>query len=177
LVAAGLGGVFLLHTTMPLTYNHPADPAEILVFTQTSPDAVDVRNQLLAIDRRVAASTGHHLQLDVDAWGGTQFPWAWYLRDLSVNTFPDMSSNAYQPSNEALLIADPNRSRLEPVLSKQYRGYRFHLRAWWVQDYGKARLSDWARWLMWRTPWGPQGYLDEWVYVRSDLPGATLIGS
>jgi predicted membrane-bound mannosyltransferase len=177
LAAAALAGMFLIHSSFPLSYQHPADPAEILVFTQTTPDAVEVRNELLAIDRRVAAATGHHLQLDVDAWGGTSFPWAWYLRDLSVNAFPDMSSSAYQPANEALLIADPNRGRLEPVLASRYRGYRFHLRSWWLQDYGKAGPGDWARWLIWRTPWGPKGYLDEWVYVRTDLPGSTLIAN
>jgi uncharacterized protein (TIGR03663 family) len=175
LAVAGLGGVFLLHSTSALSYDHPADPSEILVYTQTSPDVVQVRDQLMAIDRRVAVSSGHHLQLDVDAWGGTQFPWAWYLRRLSINAFPDMHSGTYRPTNQALLIADPNQARLQPLLQDHYRGYRFHLRAWWVQDYGKAGLADWARWVIWRTPWGSPGYLDEWIYVRADVPGASLI--
>jgi hypothetical protein len=46
-----------------------------------------------------------------------------------------------------------------------------------VQDYGRAGLTQWTRWLIWRTPWNPEGSLDEWLYVRNDVPGVSIVGT
>ena len=170
---AAVGGLFLLHSTTALSFDHPADPREILVFTQSSTDVTPVRDQVVALERRVFASTGQHLRLDVDSWGGASFPWAWYFRDYPIG-FIDMSSPGYAPTSQALIVTDSNHGRVAQRLTG-YTGYRFRLRAWWVQDYGKATARDWFRWMMWRTPWNPEGSFDEWLYVRTDVPGLTPV--
>jgi hypothetical protein len=174
LVVAAAGGLYLVHAATAVAYDHPADPAEILVFTQTSTDAKSVRDQVFAINQRVMAATGQPLQMDVDSWGGASFPWAWYLRDLPVANFPDMSSPDYIPTAQSLLIADPDRERLLPQL-ESYTGYPFRLRVWWTQEYARAGPREWLRWLVWRKPWNPEGSLVEWLYVRNDLPGARIV--
>ena len=176
LALAAVGGFYMVHAATALAYDHPAEPAEILVFTQTSTDVPHVRDQVLAINHRVMNATGQPLRLEVDSWSGASFPWAWYLRDVPVASFPDMSRPDYVPIAQSVLIADPNRAHLLPRLGS-YTGYRFRLRVWWIQDYGRAGLTQWVRWLIWRTPWNPEGSLDEWLYVRNDVPGVSIVGT
>jgi hypothetical protein len=168
--------VYTVHAATNLAFDHPADPAEILVYTQTSTDVPHVRDQLMAINRRVRNATGQPVRLEVDGWGGASFPWAWYLRDVPVASFPDMSRPDYVPVAQSLLIAESNQPRLLPRLGS-YTGYRFRLRVWWVQDYGRAGLTQWVRWLIWRTPWNQEGTFDEWLYVRNDVPGVSIVGT
>ena len=172
-----LGSLYLLHATTALSYSHPANPEEFLVYTQSSTAVPKVSNQIAAIDRRVFDATGAHLKLDIDTTDGVDWPWAWYLRNLHTASFVDMGANtAYTPAAQALLIDDTNRTRLLPQLVN-YTGYRFPLRVWWIPDYQHATLQNWLTWLMWRTPWNATGSLDEWLYVRNDVPGAGLIGA
>ena len=172
-----LGSLYLLHATSALSFSHPANPEEFLVYTQSSTAVPQVSNQIAAIDRRVFDATGAHLKLDIDTTDGVDWPWAWYLRDLHTSSFVDMStSSAYTPAAQALLIDDSNRTRLLPQLAN-YTGYRFPLRVWWIPDYQHATFQDWTTWLMWRTPWNPTGSLDEWLYVRNDVPGADIVGA
>jgi uncharacterized protein (TIGR03663 family) len=173
---AAIGAVYLVHATSGLSYNHPADPRELLVFTQSSVDVPQVREQLLALDRRTLVATGRHLEMQVDSWGGATWPWAWTLRDPGSAGFVDMSQAAFVPSAQALVVTDPNRQRLLPYLAS-YTGYRFQLRVWWVQDYSRVTPRSWVRWLLWREPWSPLGSFDEWLYVRNDVPGRSLIGA
>ncbi len=170
LAVAAIGAVYLVHATTALSYDHPAEPEEFLVFTQSSVDVPHVRDQLLGLDRRVLDGTGRHLEIQVDSWGGATWPWAWYLRDAGGAAFVDMSRAGYLPSGEALLVADPDRQRLLPYLAR-YTGYRFRLRVWWVPNYSHPTARGWTRWLLWREPWNPEGSLDEWLYVRNDVPG------
>jgi uncharacterized protein (TIGR03663 family) len=176
LAFAALGAMYTVHAATNLAFDHPADPAEILVYTQTSTDVPHVRDQLMAINRRVRNATGQPVRLEVDGWGGASFPWAWYLRDVPVASFPDMSRPDYVPVAQSLLIAESNQPRLLPRLGS-YTGYRFRLRVWWVQDYGRAGLTQWVRWLIWRTPWNQEGTFDEWLYVRNDVPGVSIVGT
>jgi len=175
LALAAVGAVYLLHSSTALAFAHPADPEEFLIFTQSSTEIPSVRDQIIAIDRRAFDVTGQNLKLDLDSWDGVDWPWAWYLRDLHSVSFVDMSADSYAPNAQALLVADPNRTKLLPQLNN-YTGYRFHLRVWWVPDYDHATLKDWANWLMWRKPWNPEGSLDEWLYVRNDVPGVSIVG-
>lgn len=172
-----LGSLYLLHATIALSYGHPANPEEFLVYTQSSSAVPAVGAQINAIDRRVFDATGAHLHLDIDTTDGVDWPWAWYLRDLRTASFVDMGSKSgYTPAAQALLIDDGNRASLLPQLG-DYSGYRFPLRVWWIPDYQHATLQDWANWLLWRKPWNPEGSLDEWLYVRNDIPGAGIIGT
>jgi uncharacterized protein (TIGR03663 family) len=163
LVAAG----WSIWTAAALSYGHPADPREMLVFTQTSVDVPPVRDRIFALDRYLVAHRERHLRLEVDGWSGSAWPWGWYLRDLPV-AYPDMSKPDFKPTGEALVVTDVNRARLLPFL-RGYRGYRFRLRVWWVVDYGGGSLRDWGRWFFHRRQWGPLGSTKQWLYVRNGL--------
>ena len=74
-------------------YFRAADARELLVQVQTSDDVPAIRDELVA-DRgagsEVAGRRKQPLVLQVDSWGGTGWPWSWYLRDVPAGYY-DMS--------------------------------------------------------------------------------------
>jgi uncharacterized protein (TIGR03663 family) len=165
-VLGAAGAAFLVFGGVNVAYAHPADPAELLVFTQTSTEALPIRDEILSANRSITT--------DVDSWGGTGWPWAWYLRDAPVG-YPDMSDADYVPKADVVAVTDVNRERLVGKLSG-YRGRRFHLREWWVVDWAGATPSSVWRWFLRREAWSVKGTLDEWLYVRDDSPAAVDAG-
>jgi uncharacterized protein (TIGR03663 family) len=173
---AAAGAAFLMWGSVSVSYDHPADPAEILVFTQTSADVPPIVDELSAIDRRVQAASGRPASVYVEGVGGSDWPWAWYLRNLSwISVDPKRPRSA--TAADALLLTDPGTvRRLRPVLTG-YRGRRFKLREWWVVDYGGASPGDVWRWFVRREAWSEKGALYQWFYVRKDLAQAAAGGS
>jgi uncharacterized protein (TIGR03663 family) len=154
------GAAFLLFGGINVSYVHPADPAEMLVFTQTSAEALPIRDEILSSDSPVTT--------EVDSWGGTGWPWAWYLRDAPV-AYPDMSTSEYRPTADVVAVADVNRLKLAGKLGG-YKGRRFHLREWWVVEWGDVTPANVWRWFVKREAWSVKGTLDEWLYVRDGSP-------
>lgn len=101
---------------------------------------------------------------EVDSWGGTSWPWAYYLRDAPV-AYPDMSSPEYVAGADLVVVADVNRANVQRAL-EGYRGRRFRLREWWVVEYGSVSPGDVWRWFLRREAWSVKGTIDEWRYVR-----------
>jgi uncharacterized protein (TIGR03663 family) len=170
LVLAALGGATAVYSAVALAYVRPADPRELLVQVQTSDDVPLIRSEILRLDALVRRKTGHPLTLEVDSWGGTGWPWAWYLRDLRVG-YLDLSSGTPRPTAQAVLVAAPNRAVVQPLL----RGYvvrRFHLRVWWVPNWGAAGVRQWFWWLVERRAWSPTASMDELLYLRDDVARA-----
>jgi uncharacterized protein (TIGR03663 family) len=167
LVLGLAGAAYSLQAAVALAYVRPADPRELLVYTQTAPDTTRITNRIFDLERKVEARRHRHLSIEVDRWGGTGWPWGWYLRNLYVG-YPDMSSPSFVPTADVVLVADPNHQAVAPRLER-YTGERFKLRVWWVPDWGGASTSDWARWLVFRRAWSPRASMDEWLYVRRGL--------
>jgi uncharacterized protein (TIGR03663 family) len=161
--AVGAGAV----AAFGLAYARPADPRELLVFVQSSDEVAPIRDELAALDRRSLRLHGRHLRLQVDGWGGTAWPWAWYLRKLPAS-YDDLAVGGINRSADAILVADPNHDAHRAEL-RQFRGRRFKLREWWVPEYGRASASDWVRWLVERRTWTSRASMDEWLYVRKSL--------
>jgi uncharacterized protein (TIGR03663 family) len=164
---AAAGAAFLLWGAVNVSYVHPADPAELLVFTQTSIQSDAARQAILQADQRTLAAAHRHATIQVDSWEGTGWPWAFYLRDLPVQ-YSDMRG-PFMPDADVVVVDDSNRSRVLPHLTG-YTGSRFHLREWWVVDWGGASMGDAFRWFTRREAWSARGTLDQWLYVRTDTP-------
>jgi uncharacterized protein (TIGR03663 family) len=162
LVVVGAGAT--LASAVRVAYVSPTDPRELLTQVQTADDVPRVRTMLFALDRRMRAGGGPPLAITVDSFGGTGWPWSWYLRDLPVN-YPDMSTPAYVPQGDVILVSDLTNGSVAPKLVG-YEARRMHLRVWWVTEYGAASPADWARWLVSRRAWNPTGGMDGWVYVK-----------
>ena len=167
LVAAPVAALVLAHGAAAVAYRHPADPAELLVFTQTSTDVLPVRDWLLELDRNVLRRTGEHPTIVVDGWGGTAWPWVWYLRDLPV-AYPDLSAPVSPDGWDVVVVAEPNAERVRPLL-RSFERHRFLLREWWVVDWHAAGPAELWRWFRSREAWSPKGSIAEEVYVRRTL--------
>jgi uncharacterized protein (TIGR03663 family) len=167
LLIAVVGAGYSVYSAVALAYIRPADPKELLVYTQTSTDVPKVESEIAALERRAGETLHRPLRLEVDGWGGVGWPWSWSLRDIPT-AYPDMSKPDYVPTGDVLVVADVNREHLTGQL-RGYVGHRFRLRVWWVPDWGAAGLADWGRWLVLRRPWSPKASLDEWLYVRRSL--------
>ena len=164
-VVAPLSVLVLLHGATAVAYHHPADPAEVLVFTQNSTDVLPVRDTILQLERRATIGGDGHANVLVDDWGGTSWPWAWYFRDQPIRYAP--MDRPVPPEG-----ADGDRVRVEletmkPLL-RDYVGYRFRLREWWVVDFGALRPDSLWRWFLRREAWSEKGSQNQYLYVRKD---------
>ena len=164
LAVLALAAAFSVYTAVGLSYLRPADSRELLVFVQTAQDVEGIRQQIVALDRRLLRSEHRHARIEVDDWGGAAWPWAWYLRDLPVD-YADLSTNPVSQTADAIVLADVNRPARRREL-RRFHGERFDLRVWWVPGYERARPADWARWVAERRTWTPRATLPEWLYVR-----------
>jgi hypothetical protein len=143
------------------------DPRSLLVAPQTTEAALEVRDELLALDRRLRRTAGRPLSVDVDSNDSFSFPWAWYLRDLRAG-FLDMRVPGYRPETDAVIVSAVTRGVAAPSLGA-YRARRFALRAFWGRDYDRLTAGGWWRWIIRREPWSPLGASSGWLYVRRDL--------
>lgn len=169
LAVAAVAAVGWVYSSVQLSYFRSADPRELLVQVQSSDDVPLIRDELVRIQSVVSEKTGEPLVLQVDSWGGTGWPWSWYLRDLPVGYY-DMSDPERVDPGPVVLVADPNHGAMDPELDG-YIAKKFRLRVWWVPDWGQAGVGDWARWAVSREAWGPTptATMDEWLYVRADI--------
>ena len=163
----GVLGLASVYFAVEASYLRAADPRELLVQVQTANDVPVIRDELMRLEAYSQRTTGHPLGVQVDSWGGTGWPWSWYLRDVPVN-FYDMSGPLAFPPAQAVLVADPNHATMAPKL-KGYVAHKFHLRVWWVPDWGAAGSRDWLRWVVHRTAWSPTATMDEWLYLKPSL--------
>ena len=167
LAVAAVTAVGWAYSSVQLSYFHAADARELLVQVQSADDVPVIRDELLRIRTVVDRAEEQPLVLQIDSWGGTGWPWSWYLRDVPVGYY-DMSKPDDVEPGPVILVADPNHAAMAPKL-KGYVARKFRLRVWWVPDWGGAGAGDWARWLTRRTTWNPTATMDEWLYLRPDI--------
>jgi uncharacterized protein (TIGR03663 family) len=143
------------------------DPRSLLVAPQTTAAALEVRDELLALDRRLRRTARRPLSVDVDNNDSFSFPWGWYLRDVRT-AFVDMRAPGYRGQADAVIVSDVARDHVAPFLGA-YRARRFALRAFWGRDYDRLTVGGWWRWITRHEPWSPLGASYAWLYVRADL--------
>lgn len=167
IVLVAVTGVGWVYQSIQLSYLRPEDPRELLVQVQSSQDVPKVRDEIMRIRSVAARRSREPLVMQVDSWGGTGWPWSWYLRDVPTGYY-DMSHPEVVDPGAVVLVADPNHAVMAPRLTG-YVAERFRLRVWWVPDWGSVGVGDWLRWLAFRTPWSPTATMDEWIYLRPDV--------
>lgn len=164
-IAVAIGGVYMVHATIPLSYYHPADPAEMLVYTQTSTDVLDALQQINAVALRSGDGQQMRVMVDPEDW----WPFVWYLRDYpnasaGVPTGPDGNP-------PVVIAADSDNATAEALLAKGYQEEHLKLREWWIPDWQAQSWQNWWNWLLYRQPWNPRGSTDFYLFIRNDLGG------
>jgi uncharacterized protein (TIGR03663 family) len=173
LVAVALGFAYMVIASFNTNARMATDPRSMLVSTQSSQQAKDVSNQIIALDRKWQKShKGQHLTISIDASEGATFPYAWYLRDLSAG-FPVLQGTTAPPTSQILVLTDAAEVAMLPNLAA-YEGRKFDFRIWWIKKPYSKSIGDWKDWFLHHKPWSATGGMTEHFYVRrdvGDLPG------
>ncbi|MBI2867162.1 MAG: TIGR03663 family protein [Chloroflexi bacterium] len=157
-------------------------PKEMLVYTQTSPDIPQLRDQI----ERVAMLTGKgkNIRILIDGTSGFQWPWQWYLRDYKNVAYWDFSGTApVQPDTDIVIVHVNNQQTMQDKEADFGPGRRIKLRWWFPEgyrDYTPRKFFEdiqhsrnWTRlweYFSFRKLGQDLGSEDAVVYFRKGLP-------
>jgi len=186
---AVMGVVVLLiaeiHNTFVLNYVDGANPVEMMVYVQSSPDTIADANLIGSLSHRATGGTSLAVTIDsIDSW-----PFAWYLRNMPNVGYPTGPQAVKPPyvSNPIILL-DQTDAETFTLPSSVRTGYTRALRRldWWFpEDYklwtwpslGQKAfdLNSWQaiwNWEVYRTPFGPRDGTWYYRYIRKGyFPG------
>jgi predicted membrane-bound mannosyltransferase len=145
LVVAVVGalGFFSVRTTVMSAFVHGDTPRSMLVYTQSSPDIPDIRDDI----NRLAAATGlgYNLRIAVDSSDAFSWPWAWYLRDYRSVTFTDFANAVPQGEFDVMLVSERNTRAVNDYLAglgePRYQAPQRYPHRWWFDERYKQAMS------------------------------------
>ncbi|MCL4543496.1 MAG: TIGR03663 family protein [Chloroflexi bacterium] len=162
-IAIAVGTIYMVHATVLLSYYDAADPREMLVYTQTSPDVLTAMHQIRLVGLRTDQGKSVPIMIDPQDW----WPFVWYLRNYtSISSQVPTTSSVNVP---IIIVSDQNINRVAPLLHANYLEEHFKLRWWWLVDWQKQSAQNWWNWLMYRKNWNPRGSTDFYLFIRRDL--------
>ncbi|GAC1463973.1 MAG: hypothetical protein PVSMB7_06370 [Chloroflexota bacterium] len=182
-LALGVGGVLLLlqvHSMYEVNFVNGADPVEMMVYVQSSPDTPRVAADILNISNKVTNGLDLHISIDSD----DTWPFAWYLRDLHNVAYPSPAQLSQKPfvDNPVLIVDEAHVASIPATMNQTYSVHRYHLRWWFPEDYktwswssfGSRALqpSSWlsvGAWLVQRRQFGPKQSVNFYYYVKRGL--------
>jgi uncharacterized protein (TIGR03663 family) len=177
-------------------YEHGDIPVEMLVYTQTTPELVQIKHEVDEYARE--SGLGLDVPIIVDDGGeGFTWPWAWYLRDYHNVSYPDLAT--YQNNQSLIASLPPNGIVLAALANSGIPqtnpgvygpGQRYKHRWWFPEDYRGTTTSKffgWLRdpshWKLWgnyflhRIPPGPLGSTDGVAFFPAGwTPGQGVAG-
>jgi uncharacterized protein (TIGR03663 family) len=174
-------GALLLHNTMNLCFTQDgANPAEQLVYVQSSTDVPQVVRQITNMSKRLTGG----LDLKITCEDYCSWPFAWYLRDFKYVGYPKFTATQADGSIEknpiilsgVEMAAPGHDDRVAQLLAQDYVAQRYKLRVWWAPDaeaffndtFGGKMKKIWDL-VVYRQPWSGLGSYDMIVYVRKDV--------
>ena len=180
LAALALLGILELHNMYEVNFVNGADPVEMMVYVQSSPDTPKVARDILSLSNKVTNGNALNVSIDaLDTW-----PFAWYLRDMPnvlYPSYPDVSKKPYS-TNPVIIVDESNQPSLASQVHHSYTGHRYRLRWWFPEDYKTLSWSSFARdavdpgywrvvsqWLVQRRPFGPKDAVWFYYYVKKGL--------
>jgi len=180
LAALALIGLLELHSMFEVNFVNGADPVEMMVYVQSSPDTPKVAQNILAVSNKV--TNGNDLHVSIDA--NETWPFAWYLRDMPNVLYPGYTELTKPPysTNPVIVVDEFDQPSLLPQLKGRYTGHLYRLRWWFPEDYKTLSWPAVARdavnpgywrvigqWLIQRRPFGPKGAVRFYYYVKKGL--------
>jgi uncharacterized protein (TIGR03663 family) len=162
-IGIAIGALYMVHSAVLLSYDHPADPREMLVYTQTSPDVLAAMRQIHEVGLRMDQGRSLPILIDPQDW----WPFIWYLRNYTnVTSGVPASPTSNIP---VIIVSDTNIAQVAPLLRANYLEEHFKLRWWWVVDWKQQSLHNWWNWLLYRKNWNPRGSTDFYLFIRRDV--------
>jgi uncharacterized protein (TIGR03663 family) len=169
-----------LHNMYEVNFANGADPVEMMVYVQSSPDTPKVANDILNISNKVTGGNDLHVTIDTeDTW-----PFAWYLRDMTNVGYPSYPGLVKPPfsTNPVIIVDESHQAALYPKIRNTYTGHKYRLRWWFPEDYKTLTWSalgsdivdpgDWKvifQWFVQRRPFGDKSAVWFYYYVKHGL--------
>src|SRR5450759_3868437 len=133
-IALAVGAFLLLlqlHSSFEANYVNGADPVEMMVYVQSSPDTPRVATDILSLSNKVTNGNSLRVTIDsLDTW-----PFAWYLRNMPNIAYPGYSQLLKKPfsTNPVILADESHQAGLNSQLAGKYTGHLYILR-WWFPE-------------------------------------------
>ena len=176
-----LMGTMMLHNTSLVNFHGKgANPAELLVYVQSSANVPQVVRQLKNMSKRLKGN----YEMKITCEDYCSWPFAWYLRDFKHVGYPKYSATQAEGTIEenpiiisGIEMAAPGHDdRVAELLAEKYIAQRYKLRVWWAPDSGMFLNDTFAgkakkvwRLFMYKEPWSGLGSYDMIVYIRRDV--------
>jgi uncharacterized protein (TIGR03663 family) len=167
-----LGLLFIIsgYFSLRLNFKNSADPRELLVYVQTSPDVLKVTKTIQDYKR----SDGQRTQVSIDS--ELSWPFSWYLRKQRIvgyqNNLRSFVSADLLAADFMLIHTFSRRER--PVLPTPWEYVdHYALRSWWVpesSDYNQWSIPGWKNllhWWCWREVISGEGELVFALYKKA----------
>lgn len=134
-----LSGVLALHelrSSWRINYGAGEVPVEMLVYTQTSPDAVRVVRDL------TEASLRRHGNMSMPIWHDNETIWDWYMRRFTNGIEqPPGAPNTPGDNIMAVVVLDENLRSVDDTTFPGFLIQKYPLR-WWFPEEQMYRLPD-----------------------------------
>ena len=151
---------FTLHTTLLLNYHNRANPAERMVYTQTSTDILAMLNVVRDIQFGIGAEEAKKPIIAVQ--GDAVWPLAWYLRDDEGWYYPGDVTGIQRPM---VVLNWDKREEYQETFAEGYQEIRVKLREWWIPGLDDG-LKEWWQYFLYRKVYNPTGSSDIAFYVK-----------
>lgn len=191
--------LYELRSTWRLSYISGDTPTEMMIYTQTSPDAVRVVRELSE------ASMRRHGDMSMPIWHDNETIWDWYMRHFS-NGIEQPPGPPAVPGEDimALVVLDENLRFVDEDTLPGFLVQRYPLRWWFPEDQIYRLPDDWLtlevddgdpllmrilrqpfdtntavatwRYLLYRDPGFPLGSSDFYVAVRPEIAPFMSLG-
>ena len=116
------------------SYRNGDVPVEMIIYTQTSPDIVEVARQIEAAGG--ASGLGKDVSITIDSTSGFAWPWAWYLRNYTSVEYPTYGGDKPEdtPDSSILLVHRNNRLDADEVLEETFTDGVLVRHRWWFPE-------------------------------------------
>ena len=141
------------------SYENADVPVEMLVYTQTSPDLVLIRNEMEAAG-----------EVLIDNASGFSWPWAWYLRNHPSKSFPSYDNGIEgDPSASVFIVHTKNRPGVDAALTENYtEALKVKHRWWFPENYKGLSFRRFVGSLFDRQAW--RNVADYFLYRKLSSP-------
>jgi uncharacterized protein (TIGR03663 family) len=146
-----------------VAFDYPDNAKEILVYTQTSPEIVEVLREFQRLGDKTADTNS--LKVVIDGSDGFGWPWYWYLRhyqNFSVRNFEGLETGMVT-NVDVLILSSENHNRLQGVLEPDMKFVRHFRHRWWFPEvYREISLGNLLTGLIDRGTW--RMVLNYWLF-------------
>ena len=192
---AGLATILLLltiRTTIYANFVNSDIPIEMLVYTQTSPDLLQVNNTIKKLHAK--SEMADEPLIIIDQTNGFTWPWSWYLRNYANAKYPKLQPESYEPHEQASIVVvhSSNHLAADKALSKNYKKAGRIPHRWWFPEHTYRdlniinlvpKLIDTKHWNTFLEYWlfrkgvGKSiGSEDAYIYTSNTFPNIDFVG-